>query len=155
MFLGSMGVLSCEVALPFLPCLPGGSHRAYKLHLWPGPQLTWARILKEAVSGDGAVQALPAVRCAGASGQGRPLSADTWLPVAVLCPPAWAASTGSSPRSLASYFILLAWYFIIPGPHQRPLSGQGGFWEGHRGSSSSSSALTQAAAGSLVAEMRM
>lgn len=127
-FLSSVGVLSCEVALPFSPCLPGSSPRAYRLQLWPRPLAD----LGPNTQGSGkwgwghVGPSCHGVCCLWASGRGRPLHADTGFqrPFSALLPgrPLPAAPWGAGhPLGFS------AWCFITPGPRQRLLSGRTGW----------------------------
>lgn len=127
----SVGVLSCEVALLFSPCLPGASPQAYRLQLWPrlsadsGPDTQgssewgWDRLGPPC----------PGVCCLRAGGQGRPLRADTWLPEAVLCPLAWAASASSSPGSRPSPWLPCLVFHHLSTASQTPQRRRHPQWE--------------------------
>lgn len=164
MFLGCVGVFLCEVPLLFLPCFPRGSLLVDSCSSGPGPQQTqaWGSLGSSEWGWHHARYSLPwGVLPAAWWPEQTPASRHR-PPEAGLCPPAWAASIGSSPGSRPSSWLVCLIFHHCRTASQTPQLRRHPQWEDGAGSRQDTgdlsvppSALAQAAAGFLVAEMRM
>lgn len=124
-FLGSVGVLSCEVALLFSPCLPGGSPQAYKLPLGPRPSADLGPDTQGS-SAWGWGRAGPPCRgvsClwAGAARAGPCVLTPGFQRLFSVVPP--GQPPPAAPWGAGHPLGVRAWYFITPGLRHRHLSG--------------------------------